>query len=121
MFASLGARTAVPLPLALPLSGAPIVSRCNAPLEHIVVLDAFALRQSLEQLSEPLVVREVAKVEATDVGVEDFELRREADGQELLAFELLVPDEVPGGRGVRAFQFPPRQAPSHEVDEHICE
>lgn len=120
VLASLGACAAVPLPLPLALASA-ITSRSDAPLENIVVLDSLPLSKTSEQLTKAFIVGEVAEFQTANVGIKYLEFRRETDSEQLLAFEFLLLDEVPGRGSIRALEFPPRQCAAHKINKHVRE
>lgn len=63
------------------------------PVEIPVVFYTGTFAQTPQQLSQTIVVWKVTELEATDVGVQDLKFCWQANGQEILALELLVKDE----------------------------
>jgi len=65
------------------------------PIKLEVVLDAMLCRKASEQVTKPLIVRKIVKVETPGILVKDVELFGEAHGQELFGLEFLIADDVP--------------------------
>jgi hypothetical protein len=93
----------------------------RAPVEAAVELDAFSAREPREQPTQAGVVRRVREFERARVPEQRIELGREADGEDRLELELGRADERPRFVVRRAVDVRPRELPTHEVDEHVCE
>lgn len=65
------------------------------PIKLEVVLDAMLCRKASEQVTKPLIVWKIVKVETPGILVKDVELFGEAHGQELFGLEFLIADDVP--------------------------
>ena len=65
------------------------------PVKLEVVLDTMFGSETAKQVTEPLVVREIVKIETPGVLVKDVEFFWEANGQKLLGLEFLIADDVP--------------------------